>query len=143
MFDLDRKAARAVFVEAWRKHRAGLPLQPLEAQLAAIIGRHPEYHALLSGTSELELNQDSFQSAPGGNPFLHLSLHSALAEQLATDRPQGILEVYRRLCTKRGDAHEAEHLMMECLGEVLWQAQSAGTMPDERTYLSELRKLVK
>ncbi len=47
LFGQDRRALRAVWREAWRKHQARLPLEPLEAQLADLVGMHPEYHASL------------------------------------------------------------------------------------------------
>jgi hypothetical protein len=73
--------------------------------------------------------------------LLHLALHLALREQLATNRPAGIAQVHQRLAAADGDAHAAEHRMIEVLGQVLWDAQRAGRMPDERQYLEALRKL--
>ena len=57
------------------------------------------------------------------NPFLHLSLHLAVAEQLAIDQPPGIRAEFERLRAARGDEHAALHAVLECLGEVMWQAQ--------------------
>ena len=76
------------------------------------------------------------------NPFLHMGMHIAIREQLGGDRPAGILVVYQRLC-RRLDSHAAEHLMMECLGETLWEAQRGGGEPDERVYLERLRQLAR
>jgi Domain of unknown function (DUF1841) len=129
-----------MYLEAWRKFSARAPLEPLEAQLAAVIAEHPEYVAWLeSGESAL-----SAEFTPEGgreNPFLHMGLHLAIREQVATNRPVGIAEVHRRLATRLGGAHAAEHAMLEPLGEALWEAQRHGQAPDEQAYLERLRRL--
>jgi hypothetical protein len=76
------------------------------------------------------------------NPFLHMGMHLAIQEQLGGQRPEGILEVYQQLC-RRMTGHAAEHQMMECLGETLWEAQRNGVEPDERVYLERLRRLTR
>ena len=74
------------------------------------------------------------------NPFLHLSLHLAVAEQLAIDQPPGIRAEFERLRAARGDEHAALHAVLECLGEVVWQAQRHRTPPDAKLYLDCLRR---
>jgi hypothetical protein len=134
--DQGREQLRQSWREAWQRHRAALPLEPLQAQIAAVIALHPEYHALLEhdGGAALE---------PGGsdNPYLHLALHLALREQVGTNRPAGIAAVHRRLHRSAGSLHAAEHRMMEVLATVLWDAQRAGRAPDEAAYLERLRRL--
>ena len=76
------------------------------------------------------------------NPFLHLGLHLALREQVGTDRPPGIASLTRSLLLRHGDGHAVEHLMMQCLGEFLWDAQRQGRAPDEAAYLERLRALI-
>jgi len=136
----DRTALRRRYVEAWRKFSAREPLEPLEAQLAAVVAEHPEYVAWVeSGEAALEA-----QFAPQGgreNPFLHMGLHLAIREQVATDRPAGIAQVYAELARRTGSAHAAEHAMIEPLVEALWQAQRSGRAPDEQAYLERLRGL--
>ena len=138
-FDKTRDNLRRDWLTAWQRHSAQLPLTPLEAQLVDLIAAHPEYHAWLERGDEVL--QDEF-SPEGGriNPFLHLSMHMALREQVGTDRPSGIRAVHARLAA-RSDAHDAEHQMMEALGRALWEAQRAGRMPDERLYLEDLQRL--
>ena len=75
------------------------------------------------------------------NPFLHMGMHLAIREQLATNRPAGITETFGLLMARVQDAHAVEHRMMECLGEALWQAQRSGQEPDEARYLACLRQL--
>ncbi|MBS0388386.1 MAG: DUF1841 family protein [Proteobacteria bacterium] len=136
----DRDALRAAWREAWRRRRQGLPLEPLQLQMADLIAAHPEYqpqleHAVADIAAGLAGGHD------GGHAFLHLSLHLALREQVATDRPAGIAAIHQRLGAAMHDAHAAEHRMIEVLGQTLWDAQRAGRMPDEQRYLDALRRL--
>jgi hypothetical protein len=133
MFSQERDQLRKVFFDAWRKHEDKLPLEPLEAQVVDVILMHPEYHFYLA-------NQEAYQEKDfsEGNPFLHMSLHISVREQVSTNRPAGITMIYEKLCQKLGDKHLAEHHMMDCLAEILWQAQRDGTPPDENKYLGRL-----
>jgi hypothetical protein len=140
MFSSNRDDIRRFFLTAWRKHQDGEVASPLEHMVASIVARHPEYHALLAD-EETALAAD-FQEAHGiPNPFLHLGMHISLQEQLDTDRPSGIRVLYQQAGRRTGDAHAAEHLMMECLAKTLWEAQSTGAMPDEARYLDCLRRI--
>jgi hypothetical protein len=136
----NREAMRRRYVEAWRRRREGLPLEPLDAAIADVIELHPEYQALLSDPGALEASYSV--EAGRTNPFLHMGLHLALREQLATRRPAGIVDVHAGLARRMGDVHAAEHRMIEVLAETLWEAQRAGRMPDEARYLERLRQLV-
>jgi hypothetical protein len=69
-------------------------------------------------------------------------MHLSIREQAGTDRPPGIRAIHQRLSSRLG-AMEAEHRMIECLGRSLWEAQRAGTLPDETAYLDCLRSLAK
>jgi hypothetical protein len=134
----DRDALRRRYVEAWRRRRENLPLEPLDAQIADVVGLHPEYHAYLEGATPLQ----EFSVAEGrSNPFLHMGMHLALREQVATDRPAGIRAIHGMLAARHGAAHEAEHRMIEALAETLWEAQRAARAPDEAAYLERLRRL--
>jgi hypothetical protein len=134
-----REELRRRYVSAWRRHRDGLPLEPLDAQIADVIALHPEYHAALEDPDAVH---DSFTVEQGrSNPFLHMGLHLAIREQVGTRRPPGIEQVHRRLAQALGDAHEAEHRMIEVLAETLWEAQRGGVAPDEQRYLERLRRL--
>ena len=141
MFGGERDRMRQVFFEAWRKQQAGEALQPLEAMVAGVVRQHPEYHPLLDNR-DAGLQREFLPEGGETNPFLHMAMHISLLEQVSTDRPQGIAELYRRLCRRLDDAHAAEHQLMECLGRMLWEAQSANRMPDEAEYLDCVRRLV-
>jgi hypothetical protein len=137
--DQGRDGLRRMYVEAWRKHVESLLLEPLEDQIVRVLEEHPEYHAAVSG--ENAIDRDFTPEGGQTNPFLHMGMHLAIREQVATNRPAGISAVHRSLCERAGDAHQAEHRMIECLGAALWQSQRSGLPPDEAGYLESLRRL--
>jgi len=132
----DRNSIRQVFFDAWKNRDNVAILSPLEKQLIAIIQQHPEYHATLENP-ESAMTQD-FQT--DNNPFLHLSLHLSLHEQLSTNRPDGINPIYQKLC-RAMDQHTAEHKMMGVMANMLWEAGQNNAVPDEKNYLLQLKKL--
>lgn len=135
MFTPSRDEARRFMMEAWRKRTAGEPLTALERLTAEIVAMHPEYRVVLEDP-ERHADRDYQPETGEINPFLHLSLHLAVAEQLSIDQPPGLRDHYERLKTSRGDDHAALHALVECLGEVVWHAQRHGTSPDGALYLS-------
>lgn len=141
MFGNNRIEIRRVFTEAWRKHRAKEQTTPLETLISGIVEQHPEYHRLIENP-DAALDRDFLPEGGETNPFLHLGMHISLQEQMATDRPAGISMLYQQLTAAIGDAHEAEHQLMECLGRMLWEAQSNGTVPDEQAYLACVQGLI-
>ncbi|WP_078120827.1 DUF1841 family protein [Thiosocius teredinicola] len=141
MFGQNRDELRRFFRQAWEKRTQGLPLQPLEQLVAQVIELHPEYHRHLA--DERQLQRDFTPDDGETNPWLHMGMHITLGEQVASDRPPGIRTQYQQLVKQFADQHAAEHAMMDCLGVVLWEAQRAGSMPDEAAYLECLRKLSK
>ncbi len=138
IFGSDRDELRRMYHDAWRKRRSGEPLSPLDAQIADVVAEHPEYHATIEGD---DTGKDFLPEAGTANPYLHMGLHLGVREQVATDRPAGIRAVFDALSRRQGDRHSAEHLMIECLAEALWEAQRDGTPPDELRYLERLRQL--
>lgn len=135
MFNPSRDAVRRFFCSVWRRYRDAQPLQGLEALALEVILKHPEYQGVLD-EAEKHLARDYFPEAGETNPFLHLSMHMALSEQLSIDQPRGVRAQYERLLSVHGDVHDAEHAAMECLAEMLWQAQRSGGAPDASVYLA-------
>ena len=135
MFGNDRQQLRKAYADAWEKFQQQGQLSPLELQIVEVIKEHPEYHASLK-----QLDTDFSPENGQTNPFLHMGMHIGLREQIGTNRPLGIGECYHSLCNKLQSSHEAEHEMMDCLGEAIWQAQKQGTIPDEAAYLACLRQ---
>ncbi len=139
LYGSDRDDLRRAYVDAWSKSRAGHALEPLERLLAEVIAEHPEYHPVLESPDVLAREYSS--EADRSNPFLHMGLHVAIREQLATDRPPGLRKLYAKLLPRFADAHRLEHALMECLADTLWDAQRTGGIPDEARYLSRVRRL--
>lgn len=137
IFGQDRNELREMYADAWQKHCDKTPLSPLEAQIAQVVEQHPEYHAAVGG----DLEQDFTVEAGETNPFLHMGLHLGIREQVTTNRPPGVAAIFRSLANKAGDTHLAEHRMIDCLAEALWEAQSRNQAPDELNYLECLRGL--
>ena len=135
-----RDQLRRVYIEAWRKRREGLPIEPLEAQVADVIALHPEYHAALERVDDA-LDRDYTPESGQSNPFLHLGLHLAVRDQIATDRPAGIRKAFQSVAARLGSEHEAEHRIIECLAEAMWEAQRSGRPPDEAAYLQRVLRL--
>jgi len=140
IFGQDRQELRQMYVDAWRKAREGAVLSPLEAQIAEVVADHPEYHGAVSG----ENLDESYAPEDGKtNPFLHMGLHLALRDQVATDRPPGIRAVFQTIQGWASDRLDAEHRAIECLAETLWEAQSQNRAPDEQQYLEKLKRLAR
>ena len=136
MFDPSREQVRETFFAAWRKYRAGEPLVGIETIALDVILAHPEYHALLADPERYR-EKDYVDEA---NPFLHMSLHVALEEQLSIDQPPGIAERFRTLVQRYGERHKALHEAIECLAETVWRAQRDKLPPDAAAYLECLER---
>jgi len=138
MFGNDRNQLRQMYKTAWGKFQQQQALSPLEAQIAAVVKEHPEYHHLIG-----QLEKDYLPESGDSNPFLHMGLHLGLREQISTDRPAGIRQLHQQLVEQTGDAHAAEHRMIDCLAEAMWLSQSQQQPPDEAGYMQCLLKLLK
>src|SRR5437868_9153044 len=135
MFNPSRDEVRRFFCDAWQKQRSGSVLTPLEAIAVDWMQAHPEYHAELADT-EAAVAQDYTPEGGKTNPFLHLAMHLSIAEQVSIDQPPGIRKAFEQLTQRLDSPHEAHHHMMECLGEMLWQAQRSGLPPDGEQYIA-------
>jgi len=140
MFSADRNEIRRMYADAWAKAQRGGDLSALEHRIAGVIAEHPEYHRFLEG-GDAGLDAEFPPEAGRTNPFLHMGLHIAVREQVAIDRPPGISGVYQRLAARHNE-HEAEHAMLDCLAETLWEAQREARPPDDAAYLRRLQALV-
>ena len=138
-FNPSRDEARNFLFESWRKRRAGELLTPMEDLAAQLIGKHPEYHAVLENP-ERHQDKDYLPEQGAPNPFLHLMMHLTIEEQISINQPAGIRAHFARLTRQYESEHDAQHRMMECLGEMVWQAQRDRTQPDAAIYLACLER---
>jgi len=138
LFNPSRDEVRQFFFDAWRKYRAAQPLSALEGMAVQVMQLHPEYHAVLDAPQRY-LEQEYFPEMGETNPFLHMSLHLSVQEQLSIDQPPGIAAAYGKMATRTGE-HDAQHAVMECLAETLWCAQRDRMPPDGAAYLQCLQQ---
>jgi len=136
MFEPSRDQVREMFFGAWRKYRAGEPIAGIESLALDVILLHPEYHGVLSLPGKFRDKDYTDET----NPFLHMSLHVALEEQLSIDQPPGIVRLFNELLSRKGDKHAALHHALECLAETMWRAQRDQAPPDAAAYLACLER---
>ncbi len=139
LFNPTRDDARSFLFESWRKRRAGELLTPLEDLAAQLIAKHPEFHTVLEKPQHYQ-EKDYLPEHGMTNPFLHLMMHLTIEEQISIDQPAGVRAHFSRLANNLGSEHDAQHRMMECLGEMIWQAQRSRTQPDAAVYFACLEK---
>lgn len=139
MFQPSQNDVRTFFCTAYARQRSGAPLEPMQAVAARWIAEHPEYHAELADPAAAL--QAVYTVEEGRtNPFLHLSMHLSIAEQVAIDQPTGIRQAVELLAARRASLHDAHHEVMECLGEMIWASQRSGLPPDGLAYLEAVRR---
>lgn len=138
MFNPTRDESRDFLFEAWRKYGAHEHLTALESIAVGVIAEHAEYHALLSNRDKF-MARDYAPEAGETNPFLHIAMHITIREQIAIDQPQGVRAAHIKLSQKRDSVMLAEHEMMDCLAEMIWQAQRHKAGPDATIYLGCLQ----
>ena len=109
-------------------------MEALEIIASQWIAEHPEYHAALADLEQALARMG--EAEPGqDNPFLHLSMHLSISEQCSIDQPRGIRQAVELLTARRDSLHDAQHAVMECLGQMLWESQRAGRAPDGAAYI--------
>jgi len=139
MFAPSQHDVRRLFCQTHSKQRGGMPLTPMETLAARWIAEHPEYDADLADV-DAALSASYTVDDGRTNPFLHLSMHLTISEQVAIDQPRGIRQACDLLAARLGSAHEAQHQVMECLGEMVWTSQRTGLPPDGHAYLDCVRR---
>ncbi len=139
MFKPSREQARQLFFDTWRKYRQREILSGIETIVLEVILLHPEYQSILDDADRY-LDKDYSPEMGDTNPFLHMIMHVAIKEQLSINQPVGICERFARLQNNTGSEHIAAHQVMECLAEMMWQAQRNQTAPDATIYFDCLDK---
>jgi len=139
MFQPSQADVRRFFCAAHARQQARLPLDPMQSIAARWIDEHPEYHAdLVDEAAALEAVYTVEEGRT--NPFLHLSMHLSIHEQMTIDQPTGIRQAVELLAARRNSMHAAHHEVMECLGEMIWASQRSGLPPDGQAYLEAVRR---
>lgn len=136
MFNPSQDDVRRFFCLTYSKTRQQQILTPLETMASYWIQQHPEYADLLENLEQaLTINYVDDQT----NPFLHLSMHLSISEQISINQPRGIRAAAEKLIQRQSE-HTAHHQMMECLGQMLWDAQRNRLPPDPIAYLACVQK---
>lgn len=141
IFNPTREEVRRFFCDTWKKRSDHQVLTPMEMIAGDWMQEHPEYHDLLLDP-EKSLEQDYTPERGETNPFLHLSMHLSISEQISVDQPPGIRVIAEKLTKKLGSEHEAQHAIMECLGQVMWESQRDGGQLQPEKYLEALKSLI-
>jgi hypothetical protein len=143
LFNPSRDEVRTFFFDAWAKFKAQKPLTDLEKIALEVMHMHPEYHAILDAPEQFR-SQEYFPEFGETNPFLHMSLHLSILEQISINQPIGIAGIYEKLKLKHQNQdnpqHDAQHDILECLGEAIWQAQRNNTALDANSYVQLLQQ---
>lgn len=138
LYNPSRDQVRQFFFDVWAKFKQQAPLSALEKIALEVIQMHPEYHAVLDNP-EHYLHQAYFPEMDETNPFLHLSLHVSVMEQLSINQPIGICAIYAKL-QQQHDLHSSQHVLTDCLAETIWQAQHHHQPLDSAHYLMLLQQ---
>lgn len=139
MFNPNQHDVRQFFCETYQKTVARSILTPLESIASHWITQHPEYQADLSNVNAAKEADYSVEQGKT-NPFLHLSLHLAIAEQISINRPAGITPLFTTLAQHLKSEHEAHHVLMECLAHTLWESQRHQQPFDDADYIAAIQK---
>lgn len=139
LFNPSRDEVRDFFFEAWRKFNLQSPLTDLEKIAVSVMHLHPEYHAILNAPEQYK-QQAYFPEMGETNPFLHMSLHLSVLEQISINQPIGISDIYTKLRTHHQNEHDAQHDILECLAETIWSAQRNNTALDAEHYITLLQQ---
>ncbi len=139
MFQPSQSDVRRFFCTAHARQRDGQPLDPMQAIAARWIAEHPEYHAELADEATALATVYAVEDGRT-NPFLHLSMHLSIHEQVAIDQPAGIRQAVELLAARRHSLHAAHHEVMDCLGEMIWASQRSGLPPDGPAYIDAVRR---
>lgn len=139
MFTPSQYDVRRFFCETYRKHRANEILTPLEAIARDWVMQHPEYANTLADADAAAAADYSVENGQS-NPFLHLSMHLSIAEQISIDQPSGIRQAFIALAQRLGSEHDAHHQIMECLGEMIWTSQRNDLPPDGAAYIECVKR---
>ena len=141
LFNPSRDEVRDFFFDAWGKFKAQKPLTDLEKIALSVIHMHPEYQPILNAPTQFK-HQEYFPEFGETNPFLHMSLHVSILEQISINQPIGIADIYTQLKLKHQNEHRALHDILDCLAETIWQAQRNNNALDANNYVQLLQQKV-
>lgn len=139
LYNPSRDQARQFLFDAWTKFKQKLILTDLEKIAVEVIQMHPEYHVVFD-SAERFMHQQYFPEMGETNPFLHITLHLSVIEQISINQPIGVTQIYDKLRLQHNDKHLAYHDLIDCLAETIWQSQRNNQPLDSDHYLNLLKQ---
>lgn len=140
-FNPSRDQVREFFFNTWLKFKQNQMLEGVEKIGVQVMQMHPEYHAILDDSARF-MHQQYFPEMGETNPFLHMSLHLSVLEQISINQPIGIATIHQQLLMQHKDAHTAQHDLLDCLAETIWQAQRNKQGLDAEHYMRLMQQKV-
>jgi hypothetical protein len=133
---------RRFFCAVYAKAGNNSALEAIETIASLWIEEHPEYHPDLRDVDAALVNLNQVITTDNGktNPFLHLSMHLTITEQCSIDQPRGIRQAVELLTARLDSLHDAHHVVMECLGQMIWDAQQNKQAPDGQAYVEAVQR---
>jgi Domain of unknown function (DUF1841) len=133
---------RRFFCAVYAKAVDNSALEAIETIASLWIDEHPEYHTDLKNVDAALLDLSHIIHTDDGktNPFLHLSMHLTITEQCSIDQPRGIRQAVELLTARLDSLHDAHHMVMECLGQMIWDAQQNKQAPDGQAYVEAVQR---
>jgi hypothetical protein len=133
---------RRFFCSVYAKANDNVALEAIETIASLWIEEHPEYHSYLQNVDAALLNLSQIINTDDGksNPFLHLSMHLTISEQCSIDQPRGIRQAVELLTARLDSLHDAHHVVMECLGQMIWDSQQNKQAPDGQAYVEAVQR---
>ncbi len=142
LYGENREDHRQILFDVWKKYQTNQPLEPLEKKILTIMLNHPEYAHVFSNEDKF-IATDYFSELSETNPFLHLSLHLVILEQVEIDKPNGIRALYKQAIAFFQDVHEADHCIMNSLAIAMHEMLNQNKPFDEKAYLKRIKIALK
>lgn len=138
--DILRSLNRQRMYEIWQQAKTGnLESLSEEAQLIGkLMLEHEEYHNHFEFADALEDYQ--FDPENSVNPFLHITIHVVVENQLKLKEPIEAYQFYNSMRKKKVSHHETIHLIGNILGPLLFQVLKRNEPFDNNLYKRLLKK---
>ncbi len=123
----------------WDTAQLGLPLEGEDAQTAEIMREHTEWHHVWARADQLS---DAEIERDGVNPFLHITIHQVVLNQINGALP-ATKDTFEALLAMGIDRHEAIHRIGTVFTEGIYETLKFRRPFDEEKYSRGLKALTK
>lgn len=138
--DILRSLNRQYMYEIWQHAKANDldQLSEEEQQIGKLMLEHEEYHNQFEFADALEDYQ--FDPESGVNPFLHISIHVIVENQLKSKQPIEAYQFYNSIRRKKVSHHETIHLIGNIFAPLMFQVLKRKEPFDNELYQQLLKK---